>query len=72
VESDPAIQEVLVLEAIYSGPEEVVVLAKARPSPKLQIDELGRAMDELDRKIREALPFVADVFIDVTGAPQKG
>jgi len=72
VESDPAIQEVLVLEAIYSGPEEVVVLAKARPSPKLQIDELGRAMDELDQKIRAALPFVADVFIDVTGAPQKG
>ena len=72
VESDPAIQEVLVLEAIYSGPEEVVVLAKARPSPKLQIDELGRAMDELDRKIREALPFVADVFIDVTGTSQKG
>jgi len=72
VESDPAIQEVLVLEAIYSGPEEVVVLAKARPSPKLQIDELGRAMDELDRKIRAALPFVADVFIDVTGTSQKG
>jgi cation diffusion facilitator family transporter len=67
VESDPALEEVLVLQAIYSGPEEVVVLAKARPSPKLQIDELGRAMDELDRKIRKALPFVADVFIDVTG-----
>ena len=71
VESDPALEEVLVLQAIYSGPEEVVVLARARPSPKLQIDELGRAMDELDRKIRAALPFVADVFIDVTGAQQE-
>ena len=67
MEGDPAIEEVLVLQAMYSGPEEVVVLAKARPSPRLNIEELGRAMDELDRKIRKALPFVADVFIDVTG-----
>ncbi len=69
VEGDPAIEEVFVLQALYSGPEEVVVLAKARPSPRLGIEELGRAMDDLDRKIRQALPFVADVFIDVTGAP---
>jgi cation diffusion facilitator family transporter len=67
VSGDAAIEELLVLQAMYSGPEEVVVLAKARPSPKLNIEELGRAMDELDRKIRKALPFVADVFIDVTG-----
>jgi len=66
VESDPALEEVLMLQAMYSGPEEVIVLAKARPSPSLDIKELGRAMDELDRKIRHALPFVAEVFIDVT------
>ena len=69
VEADPAIEQVLVLQAMYMGPEEVVVLAKARPSPKLSIGELGLAMDDLDRKIREALPFVADVFIDVTCIP---
>jgi hypothetical protein len=28
-------------------------------------------MDELDGKIRKALPFVADVFVDVTGASPK-
>ena len=67
VEADPAIEEVLVLRAMYSGPEEVIVLAKVRPSPSLEIEQLGRAMDELDGKIRKALPFVADVFIDVTG-----
>ncbi len=71
VEADPAIEEVLALQAMYSGPEEVVVLAKARPSPRLGIEELGRAMDELDRKIRRALPFIADVFIDVTGTAKE-
>ena len=69
VEGDPAIEELFVLQALYSGPEEVVVLGKARPSPKLDIAELGRAMDDLDHRVREAFPFVADVFIDVTSAP---
>jgi divalent metal cation (Fe/Co/Zn/Cd) transporter len=71
VEGDPAIEEVLVLQAMYSGPEEVIVLAKVLPSPSMDIKELGRAMDELDRKIRRALPFVADVFIDVTDSSRS-
>ena len=49
-----------------SAPQ-VVVLAKVRPSPSMDIKALGLAMDELDRKLRRALPVVADVFIDVTG-----
>jgi hypothetical protein len=35
-------------------------------SPRLDVAQLARAMDELDGRIRQALPFVADVFIDVT------
>ena len=66
VEKDPAIQRVLSIRAIYTGPEEVVVAAKIRPSPSLNVGELARAMDDLDRRIRSALPLVADVFVDVT------
>jgi cation diffusion facilitator family transporter len=64
--ADPAIEELLLLEAYYIGPEEAVVLAKARPAPKMSIEELTRAMDELDRRMRQELPFVAEVFIDLT------
>jgi len=32
----------------------------------MNIVKLTRAMDDLDHKIRLALPFVADVFIDIT------
>ncbi|MGE5412721.1 MAG: cation diffusion facilitator family transporter [Syntrophomonadaceae bacterium] len=67
LEEDPAVEEVLALRAMYSGPEEAIVVAKVRPSRKLDIDRLGRAMDDLDRRVRDALPYVADVFIDVTG-----
>jgi cation diffusion facilitator family transporter len=67
LEEDAAVEEVLALRAMYSGPEEAIVVAKVRPSRELDIGQLGRAMDDLDRRIRDALPVVADVFIDVTG-----
>jgi cation diffusion facilitator family transporter len=66
VKADAAIEQILSLRAMYSGPEEVVVMAKAHPSASMNIEQLARAMDDLDHKIRLALPFVADVFIDVT------
>ncbi|HTR03935.1 MAG TPA: cation diffusion facilitator family transporter [Thermoanaerobaculia bacterium] len=72
LEQDPAVEEVLALRAMYSGPEEAVVVAKVRPSRNLDIERLGRAMDDLDRRIRDALPYVADVFVDVTGRPGTG
>jgi len=65
---DAAIEEVLVLRSVYTGPEEVIVVAKVRPAANLDIGQLARAMDELDHKIREELPLVADVFIDVTAS----
>jgi cation diffusion facilitator family transporter len=66
IQCDAAVAELVSLRALYSGPEEVLVMAKVRPSPHLSIDELARAMDTLDAQIRAALPIVADIFIDVT------
>ena len=64
--ADEAVEEIVSLRAIYSGPEEVIVMAKVRPSAHMNIENLSRAMDDLDRKIRQALPVVAEVFIDIT------
>ena len=72
VEKDPAIERVLSLRALYTGPEEAVVVAKVRPSPSLSIERLAKAMDDLDRRIRLALPLVADVYIDVTAHRAEG
>jgi len=62
----PAIEEVLMLRAVYTGPEEVIVAAKVHPVSSLTIEQLARAMDELDLAMRSALPEVADVYLDVT------
>src|SRR5439155_16407939 len=62
----PAIEEVLALQAVYTGPDEAIVAAKVHPAAGLTIDRLTGAMDELDLALRAALPEVADVYIDVT------
>jgi len=72
VEGDAAVGRILSLRAMYSGPEEVVVMAKVLPSKHMDMDQFARAMDDLDHKIRSALPLVADVFIDITATlPEK-
>lgn len=64
--ASPAVQEVLSLKVVYTGPEEVVIAAKVHPSSRLTIDQLARAMDELDQALQAESPVVADVFLDVT------
>ena len=66
VENDAAVEQVLSFRAIYSGPEEVLVMAKIRPTAHINSEEFGRAMDALDYNICLAFPVVADVFIDIT------
>ena len=71
VKDDAAIDQVLSLRAIYTGPEEVIVVAKVHPAQSLNIEQLARAMDDLDHRIRRELPLVADVFVDVTASRGK-
>jgi cation diffusion facilitator family transporter len=66
IDRDDAVEEILSLHAVYIGPEEVIVSAKVRPASRLSVEELGRAMDDLDQALRDTSPYVADVFIDVT------
>ena len=66
VASSSAVSEIVSLQAVYTGPEEVIVAAKVRPSSGLTTEELSRAMDNLDHALRKASPYVADVYIDVT------
>jgi len=66
VESCPTIEKVIYLQAVYIGPEEVIVAAKVRPKKNTTVEELARSMDDIDRRLRESSEFVADVYLDVT------
>ena len=64
--ASPAVEDVIHLQAVYTGPEEVIVAAKLHPSSSITVAQLAEAMDDLDQKLRAESPFVADVFLDLT------
>jgi cation diffusion facilitator family transporter len=64
--ASPAVDGVVSLQAVYTGPEEIVVAAKIRPRTSMPTEELARAMDELDRRLRAESSLVADVYLDLT------
>ena len=43
------------MQAVYIGPEEVIVAAKVRPSPRLTAEDLAQAMDDLDRRASQSV-----------------
>jgi cation diffusion facilitator family transporter len=66
LEESPSIDEILSVQAVYGGPQEVIVAAKVHPAPGRTADELASALDGIDRALRQELPEVAEVFIDLT------
>jgi cation diffusion facilitator family transporter len=66
LEQSPSIDEVLSVQAVYGAPQEVIVGAKVHPAPGQTADELAIALDSIDHALRQELPEVAEVFIDLT------
>jgi len=66
IERSPSIDEVLSVQAVYGAPQEVIVAAKVHPAPGKTADELAEALDDIDHSLRQELPEIAEVFIDLT------
>jgi divalent metal cation (Fe/Co/Zn/Cd) transporter len=62
----PSIDEILSVQAVYGAPQEVIVAAKVHPAPGKTADELATALDSIDHALRQELPEIAEVFIDLT------
>jgi len=75
-QSDPSVAGVLGPLTMHLGPEEILVNLGLRFKPGTPIEEVARAMDRIERIIRQAHPRVRHVFIDIrplvetAGAPQ--
>jgi cation diffusion facilitator family transporter len=54
------------------GPNSLLVAARVDFAAGLEDEQVERASEEIDRRMREAVPDVTEVFLDATTAPHDG
>jgi cation diffusion facilitator family transporter len=60
------VAEVLTVYAVHIGPQEALLGAKVRMTPDQSGADVARVLDDLDAQLREELPEIGEVFLDVT------
>jgi cation diffusion facilitator family transporter len=65
----PEIDEVVELLTMVLGPNSLLVAARVDFADGLEDEDLEQASEEIDRRMREVVPDVTEVFLDATTAP---
>jgi divalent metal cation (Fe/Co/Zn/Cd) transporter len=65
-ESEPGIAKVLDLRTMYLGPRSLLVAVRADLADHVGADDVERIANDVDEKLREAVPDVSEVFLDPT------
>jgi cation diffusion facilitator family transporter len=60
----PSVLEVRQLLSLHLGPNSVLLALKVRFAPELGLPELERAINELEERIRSALPQMKKIFVE--------
>jgi cation diffusion facilitator family transporter len=60
----PSVLEVRQLLSLHLGPDSVLLALKVRFTPELGLPELERAIDDLEERIRSALPEMKKIFVE--------
>jgi divalent metal cation (Fe/Co/Zn/Cd) transporter len=62
------------MRTLHLGPEELLVAAKVHFQPDLDVPRIAVAIDEVESRIREAVPSARVIFIepDVTRDAEPG
>jgi cation diffusion facilitator family transporter len=69
LEECPEIDHVVELLTMVLGPNSLLVAARVDFAAGLEDEEVERASEDIDRRMREAVPDVTEVFLDATTAP---
>jgi cation diffusion facilitator family transporter len=68
----PEIDHVVELLTMVLGPNSLLVAARVDFADGLEDEQVERASEEIDERIREVVPDVTEVFLDATTAPHIG
>jgi divalent metal cation (Fe/Co/Zn/Cd) transporter len=70
LESRDEIDRVIELLTMVLGPTSLLVAARVDFAAGLTDDQVERASEEIDQRMREAVPDVTEVFLDATTTPR--
>ena len=59
-----AVQRVIHIRTQYVGPEELLVAAKIALTPGLHVEDVARAIDEAEARVREAVPVARMIYLE--------
>lgn len=64
LEASTAVQRVIHIRTQYLGPEELLVAAKIALTPGLQVEAVATAIDDAERRVREAVPDARLIYLE--------
>ena len=64
LESCEPVQRVIHIRTQYLGPEELLVAAKIALVPMMRIEEVARAIDDAEQRVREAVPEARLIYLE--------
>ena len=64
IEQDPRIKEIIHMETLHIGPDDVLVAAKIDVNPDISVTELAQAIDEAEIRVRSVTPFNVIIHIE--------
>jgi divalent metal cation (Fe/Co/Zn/Cd) transporter len=64
IEGAPAVDRLIHMRTQHLGPDEVLVAAKIELDASLSFDEVARAIDSVEGRIREAVPTARVIYLE--------
>jgi len=64
IRTSPRVRRLIHLRTQHMGPEELLVGAKVAFDPDLALAELASAIDELERRVREQVPYAQPMYVE--------
>ncbi|MDP9398927.1 MAG: cation diffusion facilitator family transporter [Actinomycetota bacterium] len=62
--ADPAVQRIIHMRTLYLGPEELLVAAKIAVAQGAQADDIARAINEAEARVRAAVPVARMIYLE--------
>jgi cation diffusion facilitator family transporter len=64
INADPQVEALIHLKTLYLGPEELLLAAKVAFPPKMSLQDVAGAINDLEARVREAVPIARQIYIE--------